>query len=37
MIQLTISGHDGHDADRYQEDDVAEALAKLEERTRRMP
>jgi predicted RNA binding protein YcfA (HicA-like mRNA interferase family) len=37
MIQLTISGHDGDDADRYQEDDVAEALEKLEEHKRRLP
>jgi hypothetical protein len=37
MIQVTIAGHDGHDADRYQEDDVAEALANLEERKRQWP
>jgi hypothetical protein len=34
MVQVTISGQDGDDARKYQEDDVADALANLDERRR---
>ena len=37
MIQITISGHDGEDAHRYQENEVAEALERLRERQRSSP
>ena len=35
-VQLTLSGHDGDDAHRYQERDVRDILARLHKRQREL-